>query len=93
MAAELQTITAAINVTQLAWNICVFFKNVQNADATAERLYQKIEQLHQTLQNVKAGLRRRHKERKSDPLLGDEARVESNDLPDSAQNQQKTQGP
>lgn len=78
MAAELQTITAAINVTQLAWNICVFFRNVQNSDATAERLYQKIQQLHHTLQSVKAGLRRRHEERKSDPLLIDEARIESN---------------
>ncbi len=78
MAAELQTITAVINLTQLAWRICIFFKNVHDSDATAKRLYEKIEQLHQTLQNVKAGLHRRQKERKSGPLATDEARIESN---------------
>jgi hypothetical protein len=78
MAAELQTITAAINVTQLAWHICIFIKNVQNADAAAERLYQKTRQLHRTLQSVEAGLRRRHDERKNSPPAPNETQIESN---------------
>ena len=79
MAAELQTFTAAINVTQLAWHICVFFKNVQNADATAKRLYQKTRQLHQTLESVEAALRRRQGQGKTKTsLISNEAQIESN---------------
>lgn len=78
MAAELQTITAAITVTQLAWNTCVFFRNVQNADETARRLYQKTRRLHRILQDIRAVLERRQDHRQKNPTLPTEAQTESN---------------
>jgi hypothetical protein len=76
--AELQTITAAIAVAQLAWHTCVFFKNIKNADVTARKLHQKTRQLHKLLQDVEAALCRRRDQRKSNPPLPNEAQVEFN---------------
>ena len=76
--AEFQTISASIAVAQLAWDTCVFLKNVKNADATAEKLYQKTRHLHTILQDVEAVLRWRQDQRKKEPPQATEARIESN---------------
>jgi hypothetical protein len=76
--AELQTLTAAITVAQLAWNICIFFKDVRNADSTARNLYRKTRHLHSILQNVEAALRRRDEQRNWKSALPNEIQIERN---------------
>jgi hypothetical protein len=76
--AELQTVTAALTVAQLAWDICVFFKNVRSADATAKKLYQKTRQLHRVLRGVEAVLCRRQDGKDRRPPYPNEAEIESN---------------
>lgn len=78
MAAELQTLTAAITVARLAWHTWVFFKDVKEADSTARALYQKTRQLHGTLQDVGAALRRRKDQRTGYRPLRSEAQIELN---------------
>lgn len=64
------------DIKQLAWQICVFFKNVQDADATAKRIYEKTRQLHQTLESVEGALRRRKGQGR--PKSSNEAQITSN---------------
>lgn len=78
MAAELQTITAALTVAKLAWHTCVFIKNVKDADGTAKKLYQKTRQLHRILHDVEAALRRRKDHRIWNPALPHENQIEWN---------------
>jgi hypothetical protein len=78
MADGLQTLTAAITVTQLAWNLTIFFRDVQNADVIARRLYQKTGQLHKILQDVEAVLRQRQDQRNATAPFPNENQIEEN---------------
>jgi hypothetical protein len=46
MAAELQTFTAAVNITKLAWETVIFLRDVKNADLLASRLYANTDRVH-----------------------------------------------
>lgn len=76
--AELQTVTAALNITRLACQTCIFLRDVHNADVLASRLYKNTQRIHRLAQDVATALRRKAAQRRAHRPLPGEARIALN---------------